>query len=206
MADRSSMGCVVAGLAFVAKSGLYVQFASFEKTPYAHVVAKKLERKAFKGAYVELAPRPTDLIWKNLEKTDSARRTNAFFGGLLLAAVMVLYVAPLVAVSALSNLPSLTVYVKFLDNWSNDSPLTFAAVAGILPPFVAVILQLILPIIMRALTRFQGATTKTRLDRAVLARYFFFLVIFQFLIFSLLGVFFSQLLASGRAALTHCQI
>jgi hypothetical protein len=162
------------------------------------MVAKKLEGKKFKGAVVELAPRPQDLIWKNLEKSDGQRRSHAFFGGLLLAAVMVLYTAPLIAVSAVSNLASLTVYVPFLNDWSNESPITFSAVAGVLPPFLAIVLQLILPIIMRSLARFQGATTRTRLDRAVLARYFFFLVVFQFFVFSLLSVFFSECILRSR--------
>ena len=46
--------------------------------------------------------------------------------------------------------------------------------------------------IMRSLSKYQGAKTNTKLDRAVLARYFFFLVITQFIIFSLLGTVFKM--------------
>jgi calcium permeable stress-gated cation channel len=45
-----------------------------------------------------------------------------------------------------------------------------------------------LPKIMRWLSRYQGAITHSRLDRAVVARYFAFLIISQLVIFSLLGV------------------
>jgi calcium permeable stress-gated cation channel len=41
---------------------------------------------------------------------------------------------------------------------------------------------------MRWLSRYQGAITHSRLDRAVVARYFAFLIISQLVIFSLLGV------------------
>ena len=45
---------------------------------------------------------------------------------------------------------------------------------------------------MRWLSEYQGATTHSRLDRAVVARYFAFLVISQLIIFTLIGVIFSE--------------
>lgn len=159
------------------------------------MVAKKLYHKKVQGAYIELAPKPQDLIWPNLAKSDSAKRSSAVFGGVILAFVMVLYCVPLIAVSALSNLTSMTSYVTFLRDWQQSSNWSFAAVAGILPPFLAILLQLILPFIFRALAKYQGALTHTKLDRAVLSRYFFFLVFLQFIAFSLFGVFFNLITA-----------
>lgn len=159
-------------------------FASFLKVPYAHMVAKKLHHKSLKGAYIELAPQPSDLLWDNMAKSDGAIRSAKIFGGLLVAFVMVLYTIPLVAVSALSNLAALTVYVPFLDNWSRSSNFTFSAVTGIVPPLLGILLQLLLPMIMRAIAKWQGAYTSTALDRAVLSRYFFFLFVTNFIVFS----------------------
>lgn len=45
---------------------------------------------------------------------------------------------------------------------------------------------------MRWLTQYMGALTHSKLDRAVIARYFAFLVISQLVIFTLLGVIFSK--------------
>ena len=45
---------------------------------------------------------------------------------------------------------------------------------------------------MRWLSQYQGALTQSRLDRAVIARYFAFLVISQLVIFTLIGVMFSE--------------
>ena len=47
---------------------------------------------------------------------------------------------------------------------------------------------------MRWLSKYQGALTRSRLDRAVVARYFAFLVISQLIIFTLIGVVFSSFL------------
>ena len=69
---------------------------------------------------------------------------------------------PLIAVAFAANLAAITQFVPFLDNWSNNSAITFAAVAGILPPVLSVLLQLLLPMIMRRIGKFQGARTKTK--------------------------------------------
>ena len=108
---------------------------------------------------------------------------------------------PLIAVAFAANLAAITQFVPFLDNWSNNSAITFAAVAGILPPVLSVLLQLLLPMIMRRIGKFQGARTKTKRcaatmagkadvgsDRDVFARYWAFGFITQFIIFSLISV------------------
>lgn len=69
---------------------------------------------------------------------------------------------PLIAVSFVSNLTAISVYVPFLQNWSDSSPNTFSAFAGVVPPLLAVLLQLLLPMLMRFLSRKQGTTTHTK--------------------------------------------
>lgn len=61
-------------------------------------------------------------------------------------------------------------------------------VSGILPSVVSALFGFLLPIIIRKISKYQGAPTRSRLDRAVTARYFFFMIISNLVIFSLLGV------------------
>ena len=61
-----------------------------------------------------------------------------------------------------------------------------------LPPAVSALFGWALPIIMRKLTKFMGAHTHSRMDRAVVARYYAFLIISQLIIFTLIGVIFSK--------------
>jgi hypothetical protein len=82
-------------------------------------------------------------------------------------------------------------FVPFLEKWSKGSPVSFNFISGVLPPAVSAIFGFFLPHMMRWLSRYQGALTQSRLDRAVLARYFAFLVISQLIIFTLIGVAFS---------------
>ncbi len=86
----------------------------------------------------------------------------------------------------------LTSFVPFLQNWSSTSPGSFTFISGVLPPAVSALFGFFLPILMRWLSQYQGATTHSRLDRAVIARYFAFLVISQLVVFTLIGVMFSE--------------
>lgn len=128
---------------------------------------------------------------QNITLTDSERGWNKFVGGIILVVTLILYLGPLVAVSLLANLTALSNYVPFIDTWSTQSPFSFSAFAGIVPPALALLLQLLLPVVIRWIATFQGATTHSQLDRIVTGRYAAFLFITQFFIFSLLGVFFN---------------
>ncbi|GAA5853364.1 hypothetical protein JCM9279_005766 [Rhodotorula babjevae] len=163
-------------------------FASFESVPYAHIVAKTLLGKRRHNAQFELAPQPSDLIWQNLNMSNAARGKNKFFGGILLVLLCGFYIIPLVAVSLLANLAALSAYVGFIDRWINNYPWLFSAFIGVVPPVLTLILQMILPMIIRWIASLQGATTHSQSDRIVTARYSAFLFITQFIIFSLLGV------------------
>jgi hypothetical protein len=87
--------------------------------------------------------------------------------------------------------PKISSFIPFLENWAQNSPTSFNIVSGVLPPAVSAFFGFFLPILMRWLSQYQGALTQSRLDRAVVARYFAFLVISQLIIFTLFGVGFS---------------
>jgi hypothetical protein len=85
----------------------------------------------------------------------------------------------------------LTLYVDFLSRWKDAGSVgnwTFSVVSGVLPSVVQAIFGYLLPYIIRRISKYQGAPTRTRLDRAVTARYFFFIIVSNLIIFSLLGV------------------
>ena len=120
--------------------------------------------------------------------SDSTRARQQLMGWLWLALICFFNTVPLLIISLLANLSSVAQYVPFLQEWQKSSEWSFALVNGILPPTVSAIFGWILPKIMRWLSEYQGAITQTRLDRAVVQRYFAFLIISQLLIFSLLSV------------------
>ncbi|KZT05389.1 DUF221-domain-containing protein [Laetiporus sulphureus 93-53] len=170
-------------------------FASMAAVPYAHIVARLLKDKHPKGTTITLAPNPKDIVWSNLSMSKAELMRNQTFGWSFLVLVCSVNTVPLLIISILANLASLTSYVPFLDRWSEASPGTFTFISGVLPPAVSAAFGYALPIIMRWLTKYMGAHTHSRLDRAVIARYFAFLVISQLIIFTLIGVIFNSVTA-----------
>ncbi|TCD66737.1 hypothetical protein EIP91_000978 [Steccherinum ochraceum] len=168
-------------------------FASMAAVPYAHIVANMLRRKKVKGTIIHLAPNPKDIIWENLNKSKSEIRGKQVTGWLFIALVCFFNTVPLFIISVLANLASLTKILPVpFGEWSEKSRPTFTLVSGVLPPAVSALFGLLFPIVMRWLTQYMGAMTHSRLDRAVIARYFAFLVISQLIIFTLIGVIFNS--------------
>ncbi|EIN06583.1 DUF221-domain-containing protein [Punctularia strigosozonata HHB-11173 SS5] len=163
-------------------------FASMAAVPYAHIVARMLKNKKPKGTTIQLAPNPKDIIWENLTLSNGAIARKKTMGFVWLGVVCFINTIPLFVISILANLTAISNSVAFLGQWKSASPNTFAIVSGILPPAVSALFGYLLPVIMRWLSQYQGALTTSRLDRAVVARYFAFLVISQLVIFTLIGV------------------
>ncbi|EKM53375.1 uncharacterized protein PHACADRAFT_259710 [Phanerochaete carnosa HHB-10118-sp] len=166
-------------------------FASMGAVSYAHIVANMLRRKHVKGTSITLAPNPKDIIWENLNKTPSEIRAKKTTGWIFLGVVCFFNTIPLFVISILANLASLTSFVHFLQDWSTASPWSFTFISGVLPPAVSALFGFFFPIVVRWLSQYQGALTQSRLDRAVIARYFSFLLISQLVVFTLIGVLFN---------------
>ncbi|PPQ75181.1 hypothetical protein CVT26_008789 [Gymnopilus dilepis] len=167
-------------------------FASMAAVPYAHIVAKQLRGKHPKGTEIELAPNPKDIIWSNMNTSDGELARKRLLGWAWLTAVCFFNTVPLFIISVLANLAAVRTYVPFLQSWFEASPYSFAFVSGVLPPAISGFFGFFLPIIMRWLTKYMGALTHSKLDRAVVARYFAFLILSQLIIFTLIGVIFNS--------------
>ncbi|KZV92781.1 DUF221-domain-containing protein [Exidia glandulosa HHB12029] len=181
-------------------------FASLASVPYAHIVARLMASKHPKGTTVTLAPNPKDIIWGNLNMSPAERASKRTVGFLWLSLVASLNTVPLLIISFFANLAALAAYVPLLNDWGQASPFTYNLASAVLPPTISAIFGYFLPIIMRKLSKYQGATTRTRLDRAVVARYFAFLVLSQLVIFSLIGVIFTSVTEIVKAVGKHLSV
>ncbi|WVR08713.1 hypothetical protein IAU60_005771 [Kwoniella sp. DSM 27419] len=173
-------------------------FVTFKTIAEAHRIARshRGRLKELHGAHLQLAPMPQDIVWQNISKDATEVGSKSTFGFVLIGIVCFLYTLPLLVVSLLANLSALTVYVPFLASWKNSGgwgDWTFSLVSGILPSIISAGFGYFLPFIIRRISRYQGATTRSRLDRAVTARYFFFMIICNLVIYSLLSVVYTAI-------------
>jgi hypothetical protein len=167
-------------------------FASMAAVPYAHIVAAQMRQKKKNGAVISMAPNPKDIIWENLSASSGTIARKKTIGWVLLIAFCAFNTVPLLVISLLANLTALATYVKFLADWGAESPNTFSLVSGVLPPSVMAIFAVIFPVVLRKISRYLGAKTRSELDKAVTKRYFAFLIISQLVIFTLIGVIFNS--------------
>lgn len=161
-------------------------FASYENIEEAHTVGFASRKKHPLGTTIDLAPRPTDLIWQNLPLTKKARRWKRIMNNFWIVVLTVVWIAPnaLIAVF-LSNLSNLAnVWPGFRDNFDGHH-LTWSIVQGIASPALLSLVYLILPIIFRRLSIKAGDTTKTARERHVTTRLYAFFVFNNLIVFSL---------------------
>ncbi|KAE8229330.1 hypothetical protein CF326_g5702 [Tilletia indica] len=177
-------------------------FASLAAVSYAHAAARSLKNKKPRGLVIDLAPAPKDIIWKNLNLTQAERFRSSIVGFLLLCVLLFFNAVPLLAVSLITNMASFRSLngLGFLNSWFEASQWSFAAVAALVPPAITGVMGYFLPIGMRRLAKYRGVLTKSRLDRVIVGQYFSFLIISQFLIFTLIGIMITQIAYIVRAA------
>ncbi|GJJ08472.1 hypothetical protein Clacol_002690 [Clathrus columnatus] len=154
-------------------------FASMAAVPYAHIVAHRLRNVYPKGTIIQSAPNPKDIIWENLNASDMTISRKKTLGWVYLSVFAFFNTIPVFAISVLANLNAIAHFVPFLARIANEHTSFFAFVSGVLPPTVSAIFGYFLPYVMRWLSQYQGAITHSRLDRAVVARYFAFMIISQ---------------------------
>lgn len=168
-------------------------FASYESIESAHSVAFAARSKHPKGTTVRLAPKPKDIIWKNLLLDPKTRSWRRLINRAWIVSLTLLYFIPnaLIAVflSKLSNLGF--VWPAFQVELNRD-PKSWAIVQGILAPALTSLFYYVLPIFFRRLSIKAGDVTKTSRERHVTAQLYSFFVFNNLFVFSLFSAVFGM--------------
>ena len=152
-------------------------FASFTHIEDAHAVAWAARKRAPDGTAIVLAPKPNDLIWKNLPLTRNQHRQKTIWINFWITVLTVAYVAPNILTSIfLTNLSHLGLVWPWFQRNLNAHANVWAAVQGILAPALQQLFYMFLPSIFRRLLMRSGDSSKTQRERHVLNRLFFFFV------------------------------
>jgi calcium permeable stress-gated cation channel len=151
-------------------------FVSYSTIPSAHTVAKSSKPKSFSGAKVALAPRPGEILWRNVAIPKARRRTNKIIGNLLFFALTVAWTVPNALIATfVTNLYNLGAFWPAFGAELNRHTKFWAVVQGFLGPIILATFFLLLPTVMRRLTAWSGAITKTEREKSVTHKLYFFL-------------------------------
>lgn len=157
-------------------------FASFESIEETHSIAFAAKKKHPQGTIIALAPRPNDIIWKNLPLSRSQRRRRHIINNLWVTLLTILWIAPNAMISVfLISLSNLGLVWKGFQQNLEAHRTWWSIVQGVASPAITSLLYLVLPIIFRRLAIKAGDTSKTARERHVTARLYTFFV-FNFLI------------------------
>ncbi|KAI0407704.1 hypothetical protein F4802DRAFT_605499 [Xylaria palmicola] len=161
-------------------------FSSYPNIEEAHNVAFAAKNKHPHGTTIQLAPKPSDLIWENLPLDRHRRRWGAFMNNFWVAILTIVWTVPnaLIAVflANLSNLGS--VWSTFQDQLLRN-PKTWGSIQGILAPLVTTLFYLVLPVIFRRLAVYAGDYSRTGRERHVTQKLYAFFVFNNLIVFSL---------------------
>lgn len=168
------------------RNALPFGFASYEKISEAHSVAYISRKGGPHGTNIRLAPKPHDLVWKNLKLLRKDRKWNNFINNLWIAVLTFFWTGPNIFIAIfLSNLSNLAlVWPAFKDNY-NGYPQLWAVVQGVLAPAITTLFFYFLPRIFRRLCINAGDMTKTSRERHVTHKLYSFFVFNNLILFSL---------------------
>ncbi|KAF2748057.1 DUF221-domain-containing protein [Sporormia fimetaria CBS 119925] len=166
-------------------------FASYESIESAHTIAYAARSKHPQGTTIRLAPKPNDIIWKNLPLTPKTRRWRRLVNNLWITLLTILYFVPnaLIAVF-LSKLDNLANLWPAFSTEMHKNPTFWAVVQGILAPALTSAFYYFLPIIFRRLSMKAGDLTKTSRERHVIHQLYSFFVFNNLFVFSLFAAAF----------------
>ncbi|RDW88937.1 putative RSN1 [Coleophoma cylindrospora] len=175
-------------------------FASYEAIDEAHHIAYTARRKHPQGTTIVLAPRPNDIIWKNMPLNKKQRKWRRMVNNLWVILLTIVWIAPNALISiflvSLSNLGH--VWPAFQTSLSAHT-VWWSIVQGVASPAITSLIYLVLPIIFRRLAIRAGDRTKTARERHVTGKlYTFFVINFLvvFSVFSVIWTFISNVLKS----------
>ena len=161
-------------------------FASYEKISDAHSVAYLTRKGGPQGTNMRLAPKPHDLVWRNLSILRKDRKWKNFINNLWIAALTFVWTGPNIFIAIfLSNLANLaSVWPSFRDSY-NGHPQWWGIVQGVAAPAVTTLFFYFLPRIFRKLCISAGDMTKTSRERHVTHKLYTFFVFNNLILFSL---------------------
>jgi hypothetical protein len=161
-------------------------FASYEDISEAHSIAFAARNKHPQGTTIVLAPRPNDVIWKNMALSKSSIRWRKIVNTLWVTLLTIFWIAPNAMISVfLVHLTNLgLVWPAFKSSLSVHTT-WWAIVQGVASPAITSLAFLVLPIIFRRLAIRAGDRTKTSRERHVTAQLYAFFIFNNLIVFNL---------------------
>lgn len=164
-------------------------FISYSHQSTAHQIIKTRKEHRTDGSGLQLAPSPIDIIWSNLAIGKVGRANKQMWVNVVFTALMVLWIVPNAFIGCfLTNLSRIGALWPHFAVVMEENKVGFAILQGVMAPLVTTLVFMILPWIMRKLSRWQGKITRNEREKEVTRKLYAFFFFNNFFVFTLMGV------------------
>ncbi|POG59516.1 hypothetical protein GLOIN_2v1467303 [Rhizophagus irregularis DAOM 181602=DAOM 197198] len=175
------------------RKALNYGFVSFESIYHAHSVARQLDsvpsvgirHESLGAPAVHLAPIPKDIIWGNLSVPAAVRKTQRWIGRFFFVALCFLWLIPLGFITTAGQIRNIVKIFPFLKDLLYEHDFIAGLIESWMTPMVLALFVIILPIILRYLTKAQGIITYSETERSVLGKLYLFFFINNLILYTI---------------------
>ncbi|CAK7351487.1 unnamed protein product [Dovyalis caffra] len=174
------------------KSIMPAAFVSFKTRWGAAVCAQTQQSRNPTLWLTEWAPEPRDVYWQNLAIPYVSLSVRRLVIGVAFFFLTFFFMIPIASVQALASIEGIEKKAPFLKAVI-EKKFIKSVIQGFLPGIVLKLFLIFLPTILMIMSKFEGFTSRSSLERRSATRYYIFLIINVFLGSILTGAAFEQL-------------
>ncbi|RIA91460.1 hypothetical protein C1645_724172 [Glomus cerebriforme] len=171
-------------------------FVSFESMLHAHSAARQLDsipsvgmrHKSFNAPTVQLAPMPKDIIWGSLSMPVAVRNTQRWVGRLFFLSLCFLWLIPLGFITTAAQIRNIVKIFPFLKELLYEHDVITGIIESWITPLILAVFVIILPIILRYLTKAQGIITNSESERSVLGKLYLFFFVNNLILYTITSI------------------
>eukprot|EP00271_Cylindrocystis_brebissonii_P008390 TRINITY_DN22607_c0_g1_i1.p1 TRINITY_DN22607_c0_g1~~TRINITY_DN22607_c0_g1_i1.p1 ORF type:complete len:739 (-),score=125.16 TRINITY_DN22607_c0_g1_i1:392-2608(-) len=141
---------------------------------------------------LQAAPEPEDIVWENLAVPILQRQTRTIVVAALVVGLIFFYMIPITFIAGLTTLENLEKTLPFLTDILNN-PTIATILEAYLPQLALITFLAVLPYILYFLSCLEALPSQSSIERAAIAKYYWFIVLNVFLGVTLSGGIFGAL-------------
>ncbi|KAI8324411.1 DUF221-domain-containing protein, partial [Martensiomyces pterosporus] len=163
-----------------------VGFVSYATPQMAHDAMRSL--KSVSPALASLSPHPKDIIWSNAQMPRSVRVARLWTARLF--SVLFCFIAfwPVAALTFIGDATNIQVIWKDTKKFFDAHDTLTTIWQTTFSPLILALYYIAIPHVFRAISRYQGISTHTGVERSVLKKMYVFYFLSNILVFTLVGL------------------
>ncbi len=126
-----------------------------------------------------------DILWNNVKMGPAEIKSRRMLGRVLTFALVCFWLIPIIFLTPLTDLTTLSKYLPFVVTLINDYPKLAAVIQAVLTPLLLKLLLIFIPDIFYAIASLQAEPTNTEVQKSTLRKLFAFFIVGYYLLFTL---------------------